>query len=269
MLWNHNTNLHCAEQVSAASAASHTAKREGWSCSTVLTEEDVLGKSERAGSILRTGRMVMRHRVKQKNSLKSRPHNGGGEHRARNQGRKRPVTSGESKARMLGLDPIPTHPGDYVLKWALSKNWSLVPGSRRYLDMSSALHTCPGSVSIFQTNFALCFKDSFMGMSQYHSLGREALQEQGIHPGLESASVPCAGARHWRHPTIFVGWKREYAGCFSVCSDPQSGFHSVTIYNLTSPNSLPSSFQNQLPMAFSLLPLETRKAPQLHSKRQN
>lgn len=60
MLWDHNTNLHCAEQVSAASAASHTAKREGWSCGTALTEEDVLGKSERAGSILSTGRMVTR-----------------------------------------------------------------------------------------------------------------------------------------------------------------------------------------------------------------
>lgn len=116
MLWNHNTNLHCAEQVSSVSAASHTARREGWSCGTVLTEGDVLGKSARAGSILSTGRMVTRHRVKQKNSLKSRPHNGGGEQRARNQGRKRPVTSGESKARMLGLGPIPTQPGDYVLK---------------------------------------------------------------------------------------------------------------------------------------------------------
>lgn len=75
--------------------------------------------------------------------------------------------------------------------------------------------------------------------------------------------VSRAGARPWRHPTIFVGWKTEYAGCFSVQSDPQSEFHSVTIYDLTSPNSLPRiSFRNQLPMAFSLLPLETRKAPQ-------
>lgn len=72
MLWNHNTNLHCAEQVSVvASAASHTAKREVWSCGSVLTEEDVLGKWERAGSILSTGRVVTRHRVKQKNSLKA------------------------------------------------------------------------------------------------------------------------------------------------------------------------------------------------------
>lgn len=116
MLWNHNTNLHCAEQVSSVSAASHTARREGWSCGTVLTEGDVLGKSARAGSILSTGRMVTRHRVKQKNSLKSRPHDGGGEQRARNQRRKRPVTSGESKTRMLGLGPIPTQPGDYVFK---------------------------------------------------------------------------------------------------------------------------------------------------------
>lgn len=56
--------------------------------------------------------------------------------------------------------------------------------------MSSALHACPGSVSIYQTTFALCFKDAFMGTSQYHSLGQEALQEQGIYPGLENASVP-------------------------------------------------------------------------------
>lgn len=143
----------------------------------------------------------------------------------------------------------------------------MVPGSRWYLGTSSALHACPCSVSIYQTTFALCFKDSFMGMSQYHSLGQEAIQ--GIHPGLESASVPCAGARHWRHQTIFVGWKTEYSGCFSVWSDPRSGFHSVTIYDLTSPNSLPSSFQNQLLMVFSLLPIETRKVPQLHLKRQN
>lgn len=145
----------------------------------------------------------------------------------------------------------------------------MVPGSRRYHGTSSALHACPGSVSIYQTTFALCFKDSFMGMSQYHNLGQEALQEQGIHLGLESASVPCAAARHWRHLTIFVGWKTEYSGCFSVWSDPRSGSHSVTIYDLACPNSLPRSFQNLLLMAFSLLPTETRKGPQLHSKRQN
>lgn len=37
---------------------------------------------------------------------------------------------------------------------------------------------------------ALCFKDAFMGVSQNHSLGQEALEEQGIGPCLENASVP-------------------------------------------------------------------------------
>lgn len=76
----------------------------------------MLGKSERAGSSLGTGRMIKGHRVRQKSSLKSRPSDGGGECKVRKQGRKRPLTSGESEARMLGQSPIPAYPGDYVLK---------------------------------------------------------------------------------------------------------------------------------------------------------
>lgn len=45
----------CLGPVSVASVSSHTAKRRGWSCSDVLIEGHVLGKSEGVGSILRTG----------------------------------------------------------------------------------------------------------------------------------------------------------------------------------------------------------------------
>lgn len=62
----------CLGQVSIAFVSSDIARRGGWSCNSVLIEGHVLGKSEKVGSSLRTGRVIKERRVKEKNSLKAK-----------------------------------------------------------------------------------------------------------------------------------------------------------------------------------------------------
>lgn len=100
-----------------------------------------------------------------------------------------------------------------------------------WTSLFSVLHTCPGSVSFCQST---CIAISFMDVSQHHTLGQEALQEQGITPCLENVNVPCRYLVLEAHDNISGMEDRLFRLLF--CIILSTGFHSASIQRLINPN---------------------------------
>lgn len=129
---------------------------------------------------------------------------------------------------MLGLGPIST-PRRLCPQIGTAQSWSLVSG-----PASSLCCTLAQVLLLSVRAHALPFKGSFMDVSQHHTLGQEALQEQGITPCLENVNVPCQCLVLEAHNNSCGVEDRLFRLLF--CIVLSTGFHSASIQRLTNPN---------------------------------